>query len=133
MIPSLLGFNDNEENRGLPINLQLVTVYSYSDSFIIKLSMAIQRVRTNLVIHKKSATVNTISNIMSIQIGRNQPPRGIRVKAHILLFWGCLPSCLKPISLWLIFVKKYAPSKAKIYSRSKELPSFAADSRLRAS
>ena len=86
MIPSLLGFNDNEENRGLPINLQLVTVYSYSDSFIIKLSMAIQRVRTNLVIHKKSATVNTISNIMSMQIGRNQPPRGIRVKARILLF-----------------------------------------------
>ena len=86
MIPSLLGFNDSEETRGLPINLQLITIYSYSDCFILKMSPAIQRVRTNLVIHKKSATINITSSFIFIKIGKNHFLRVIMPNISFQLF-----------------------------------------------
>lgn len=58
MIPSLLGFSDNEETRGLPINLQLLTVYSYADYFMLKINMAISRVRSNILIDRKSGHIS---------------------------------------------------------------------------
>ena len=89
MIPSLLGFNESEETRGLPINLQLVTVYTYPDCFILKMSMAIQRVRTNLVIVRKNAMVNIISKEGAMQIDRSPPPKATCPSGPSLSSWAC--------------------------------------------
>jgi hypothetical protein len=61
MMHSLMGEGELEESVSTATNLELLTIYTYPDRFILKMSESIGRVRTNLLIDRKTVTIRELS------------------------------------------------------------------------